>query len=93
METWWPEGGASHEDSSPPPEWREMSTNHFRIQSSKIGVPVVAQQVKNPTSIHGVAGSIPGLAKWVKDLAVAQVVDAAQIQHCRRCGVGGQLQL
>ena len=32
------------------------------------GVPIVAQQVKNPTSIRGVAGSIPGLAQWVKDL-------------------------
>ena len=30
-------------------------------------IPVVAQRVKNPTSIHGNAGSIPGLAQWVKD--------------------------
>jgi len=29
--------------------------------------PVVVQQVKNPTSIHEDAGSIPGLARWVKD--------------------------
>ena len=28
------------------------------------GVPVVAQQVKNPTSIHEDAGQIPGLAQW-----------------------------
>lgn len=27
------------------------------------GVPAVAQQVKDPTSIHEDAGSIPGLAK------------------------------
>ena len=30
-------------------------------------VSVVAQQVKNPTSVHENACSIPGLAQWVKD--------------------------
>ena len=43
------------------------------------------------------AGTIPGLAQWVKDLvllqAVAQVADAAQIQYCCGCGGGWQLQL
>ena len=31
-----------------------------------LGVPVVAQRVKNPTSIHEDVGSIPGLAQWIQ---------------------------
>ena len=41
------------------------------IQKSKVGVPVVAQWVKNLTSIHEDVGSIPGFSKWVKGSSIA----------------------
>ena len=39
-----------------------------------MGVSVVAQPVKNPTSIHEDSGSTPGLTQWVKDPALLQAV-------------------
>ena len=40
------------------------------IRSGYCGVPVVAQWVMNPKSIHEEEGLIPGLAQWLKDLAL-----------------------
>ena len=55
-------------------------------------VPIVAQWVKNPTSIQEDAGSIPSLIQQGKDRvllqAAVQVADAAQIWHGYGCGVG-----
>ena len=39
-------------------------------KKEKCGVPVMAQWLTNPTRNHEVAGLTPGLAQWVKDLAL-----------------------
>ena len=42
------------------------------------GIPIMAQKVKNPTSIHEDVGLVPGLSQWVKNPALLQYsVDAA----------------
>ena len=40
------------------------------LEKEEQGVPVVAQQLTNPTRNHEVAGPVPALAQWVNDPAL-----------------------
>ena len=66
-----------------------------KLKSRSFGNYHCGSAIMNPTSIHEYAGSIPGLAQWVKDLAllwaVVEVGDVAPIPCCCGCGVGQQL--
>ena len=57
------------------------------LQKENGGVPIVAQQVKNWTSIHEDAAWIPGLAQQLKDLVLLQ---AAVYVGCR-CSLDPEL--
>ena len=54
--------------------WPVLLKNVKVIQNKEnLGVPVVAQQAKNPT-IYEDVGSTPSLAQWVKYLGLLQAV-------------------
>ena len=41
-----------------------------QVKNPALGVPVVAQWLVNLTRNHEIAGSVPGLAQWVENLAL-----------------------
>ena len=42
----------------------------YTFDKGKLGVPIVAQWLTNPTKNREVAGSIPGLVQWLRDPAL-----------------------
>ena len=47
-----------------------LLNKYMNVKKGAFRVPVVAQWLTNPTRNHEFAGSIPGLAQWVKDSAL-----------------------
>ena len=51
-----------------------MSIYLSYLNEGRTGVSIVAYRIKNLPNIREHAGSIPGLAQWVKDLALLWAV-------------------
>ena len=48
----------------------DINSLFAELRMMELGVPVVAQWLRNPTRNHEVVGSIPGLTQWVGDPAL-----------------------
>ena len=53
---------------------RAVVRSTFKKKKKSLGVPVVAQWLKNPTRNREVVSSSPGLVQWVKDPALLRAV-------------------
>ena len=83
---------------NPKPFFTFLQANQHRKKKKGGGIePVLAQQVKNMTSIYEDAGLISGFVHWVKGsgIAVSYGVGCrhAQVWCCCGSGIGWQLQL
>ena len=45
----------------------DIKLSLLKDENTMTRVPIVAQWLTNPTRNHGVEGSVPALAQWVKD--------------------------
>ena len=51
------------------PPYASGEAKKTKLIKMYLGVPIMVQGLMNLTNIHEDAGSIPGLAQWVKDPA------------------------